>query len=67
MIAITGARLIDGTGSDPVEGATVLVNDRRIEDVMTFEKTKARFRTATERIPSPLNVLNGLMNMVRTP
>jgi len=41
--------------------------DRRIEDVMTFEKTKARFRTATERIPSPLNVLNGLMNMVRAP
>ena len=34
MIAITGARLIDGTGSDPVEGATVLVNDRRIEDVI---------------------------------
>ena len=34
MIAITGARLIDGTGSDPIEGATVLVNDSQIEDVI---------------------------------
>lgn len=29
-VAVTGARLIDGTGSDPVEGASVVVEDGRI-------------------------------------
>ena len=30
VVAVTGARLIDGTGSDPVEGASVVVEDGRI-------------------------------------
>jgi ubiquinone biosynthesis protein COQ9 len=41
--------------------------DRRIENVMTFEKTKAKFRAVTERAPSPVNVLTGLLNMGRIP
>jgi imidazolonepropionase-like amidohydrolase len=35
VIAITGARLIDGTGADPLEDATVLVNDRQIDDIVS--------------------------------
>jgi imidazolonepropionase-like amidohydrolase len=31
MVALTGARLIDGTGRAPVEPATLLIRDRRIE------------------------------------
>ena len=32
-VALTGARVIDGAGGEPIEGATVLVRDGRIEAV----------------------------------
>jgi imidazolonepropionase-like amidohydrolase len=33
VIALTGARVIDGTGAAPVEGATIVVSDGRIQAV----------------------------------
>jgi imidazolonepropionase-like amidohydrolase len=35
MKVLTGARLIDGTGAAPIEGATVVIRDNRIETVTT--------------------------------
>ena len=32
-VALTGARVIDGTGAAPIEGATILVSDGRIQAV----------------------------------
>ncbi len=34
LTVFTGARLIDCTGADPIEGATVVVEDDRIKDVL---------------------------------
>ena len=33
VVALTGARVIDGTGAAPIEGATILVSDGRIQAV----------------------------------
>src|SRR5215470_3573735 len=33
VVALTGARVIDGTGAAPVEGATIVVSDGRIQAV----------------------------------
>src|SRR2546427_9347465 len=33
VTALTGARVIDGTGAAPIEGATILVSDGRIQAV----------------------------------
>ncbi len=35
MKVLKGARLIDGTGAAPVDGATVVIRDNRIEAVTT--------------------------------
>ena len=35
MIVLKGGRLIDGTGAAPVNGATIVINDNRIEAVTT--------------------------------
>ena len=35
MIVLKGGRLIDGTGAAPVNGATIVINNNRIEDVTT--------------------------------
>lgn len=68
LAAVYSSTLLFWLGDDSKDGRdSWAFLDRRIEDVMTFEKTKARFRSATERFPSPVNMLNGLMNMARTP
>src|SRR5438128_754314 len=33
VTALTGARVIDGTGAEPLEGATIVVSDGRIQAV----------------------------------
>src|SRR5712691_12349125 len=33
VTALTGARVIDGTGAEPIEGATIVVSDGRIQAV----------------------------------
>lgn len=48
VVALTGATLIDGTGSPPRPGMTVLIRGDRIEDV---------FRTGEEALPSGAEVL----------
>lgn len=44
--------------SDEVQ-ATWEFLDRRIDNVMTFEKVKGRFKETMERFPSPFNILSG--------
>jgi imidazolonepropionase-like amidohydrolase len=35
MIVLQGARLIDGTGANPIDGATIVIRDNRIDAVTT--------------------------------
>ena len=61
MKAITGVTLIDGTGDSPVENATVLVNDDRIELVVAAESVQ--IPPDTEVIDaSGLTMLPGLID-----
>lgn len=49
-VAITGVRLIDGTGADPVERATVVIDGERIADIGAANAVK---------IPKDAHVIDG--------
>ncbi len=59
--AFTGARLIDGTGADPIADATILVRNGRILDV----GPASRVRVPADAVPTSLagkTVIPGLVN-----
>ena len=51
MIVLKGGRLIDGTGAAPVNGATIVINDNRIEDVTTRNASDLPGRGAESSTP----------------
>lgn len=59
MTALTGARVIDGTGAAPLEGATILVSNGRVEAVGTNVNVPAG---ATRVDLSGKTVVPGLIN-----
>src|SRR5437588_3529865 len=61
MKILKGGRLIDGTGAAPVEGATIVLRDNRIEAVMT--RTQSDWPADAEIIDvSGMTVLPGLID-----
>jgi imidazolonepropionase-like amidohydrolase len=61
MIVLRGGRLIDGTGAAPVEGATVVVRDNRIDTVTT--RSESDFPADAEVIDvSGRTILPGLID-----
>src|SRR6266576_746857 len=61
MKILKGGRLIDGTGAAPVEGATIVLRDNRIEAVMT--RTQSDWPADAEIIDvSSMTVLPGLID-----
>src|SRR5438874_11979292 len=61
MKILKGGRLIDGTGAAPVEGATIVLRDNRIEAVMT--RTQSDFPAGAEIIDvAGMTVLPGLID-----
>ena len=61
MIVLKGGRLIDGTGAAPVNGATIVVKDNRIEAVTA--RTESDFLAGTDIIDaSGMTILPGLID-----
>ena len=59
VVALTGARVIDGTGAAPLEGATILISDGRIQAV---GKTVAIPAGATRVDLTGKTIVPGLIN-----
>ena len=58
MKVLKGGRLIDGTGATPVDGATIVIRDERIEAVTT--RNQGDFPAEAEIIDcSGLTILPG--------
>jgi imidazolonepropionase-like amidohydrolase len=61
MIVLKGGRLIDGTGAGPVDGATIVIKDDRIDAVTT--RTESDFPAGTLLIDvSGMTILPGLID-----
>ena len=60
-VALTGARVIDGTGGDPLEGGTVLIGDGRIQAVGAADDVS--IPDGAERVDlSGKTIIPGLIN-----
>ncbi len=61
MIVLKGGRLIDGTGSGPVNGATIVVKNNRIDAVTTRDESE--FPAGAQVIDlSGMTILPGLID-----
>ena len=67
LTVFTNAFLIDCTGADPVEGAAVVVEDDRIQDVIASGRVGPRFRSRPQCISMKLGTLASTMEVQCAP